>query len=193
MATLQKIRNRAGLLIIVIGVALLAFIIGDGLRSGSTVAQQRKQNALTINGEKVKIEDYSQRLSEITRMYEQQGRQLDDAQRMQINNQLAQEFIQNEALKKITQQTGLVVTPKELFALVMGDGVQQHPIAAQNLGTDPEQIKDFLRQLDESQIKALPQEQQAAAYEAKAQLDALYKSISSERLLQKYTSLIART
>lgn len=193
MATLQKIRNRAGLLIIVIGVALLAFIIGDGLRSGSTVAQQRKQNALTINGEKVKIEDYSQRLSEITRMYEQQGRQLDDAQRMQINNQLAQEFIQNEALKKITKQTGLVVTPKELFALVMGDGVQQHPIAAQNLGTDPEQIKDFLRQLDESQIKALPQEQQAAAYEAKAQLDALYKSISSERLLQKYTSLIART
>lgn len=152
MATLQKIRNRAGLLIIVIGVALLAFIIGDGLRSGSTVAQQRKQNALTINGEKVKIEDYSQRLSEITRMYEQQGRQLDDAQRMQINNQLAQEFIQNEALKKITKQTGLVVTPKELFALVMGDGVQQHPIAAQNLGTDPEQIKDFLRQLDESQI-----------------------------------------
>ena len=33
MATLQKIRNKAGLLVIVIGVALLAFIIGDFLNS----------------------------------------------------------------------------------------------------------------------------------------------------------------
>lgn len=193
MATLQKIRNQAGLLIIVIGVALLAFIIGDGLRSGSTVAQQSKQNALNIDGEKVKIEDYSARLSEITKMYEQQGKQLSDEDRMQINNQLAREFVQNAALKKITKQTGLVVTAKELFALVVGDEIAQHPIAANNLGSDPNQIKDFLRQLDPNQIKTLPSEQQASAYEAKAQLDALYKSISSERLLQKYTAIMSRT
>ena len=39
MATLQKIRNRAGLLIIVIGVALLAFIVGDRL----TVRKSRQK------------------------------------------------------------------------------------------------------------------------------------------------------
>ena len=47
MATLQKIRNRAGLLIIVIGVALLAFIVGDGLRSGGTLFQMSNNYALT--------------------------------------------------------------------------------------------------------------------------------------------------
>ena len=35
MATLEKIRSKAGLLVLVVGVALFAFIIGDFLNSGS--------------------------------------------------------------------------------------------------------------------------------------------------------------
>ena len=41
MATLQKIRNKAGLLVIVIGVALLAFIIG-GTSLFQNVARQSR-------------------------------------------------------------------------------------------------------------------------------------------------------
>ena len=38
MATLQTIRNRGGLLVsIVIGLALIAFIVGDALNSGSRI------------------------------------------------------------------------------------------------------------------------------------------------------------
>ncbi len=36
MATLQKIRDKGALLVIVIGVALLAFVLGDLFTSGST-------------------------------------------------------------------------------------------------------------------------------------------------------------
>ena len=36
MATLEKIRSKAGLLVLVVGLALFAFIIGDFLNSGST-------------------------------------------------------------------------------------------------------------------------------------------------------------
>ena len=68
MATLQKIRNRAGLLIIVIGVALLAFIVGDGLRSGGTLFQMSNNYALKIDGEKIKAEDYHQRLQQLQRL-----------------------------------------------------------------------------------------------------------------------------
>ena len=57
MATLQKIRNRAGLLIIVVGVALLAFIIGDGLRSGTSLIQDNTMVALQIDGKNVKYEE----------------------------------------------------------------------------------------------------------------------------------------
>ena len=87
MATLQKIRNRAGLLIIVIGVALLAFIVGDGLRSGGTLFQMSNNYALKIDGEKIKAEDYHQRLQQLQEAAEANGNHLSDEQRMQLNNQ----------------------------------------------------------------------------------------------------------
>ena len=37
MATLEKIRSKAGLLVLVVGLALFAFIIGDFLNSGSII------------------------------------------------------------------------------------------------------------------------------------------------------------
>ena len=48
MATLQTIRNRGGLLVsIVIGLALIAFIVGDALNSGSRIFNsQRNQICL---------------------------------------------------------------------------------------------------------------------------------------------------
>ncbi|MDR1436556.1 MAG: SurA N-terminal domain-containing protein, partial [Candidatus Symbiothrix sp.] len=44
MATLEKIRSKAALLVIIVGLALFAFIIGDFLRSGSTFFNQQKEN-----------------------------------------------------------------------------------------------------------------------------------------------------
>ena len=43
MATLEKIRSKAGLLVLVVGVALFAFIIGDFLNSGSTYFRQSQE------------------------------------------------------------------------------------------------------------------------------------------------------
>ena len=46
MATLQKIRNRGGVLVsIVIGLALVAFIVGDALSSGASLIN-RSRNKL---------------------------------------------------------------------------------------------------------------------------------------------------
>ncbi len=44
MATLNKIRSKAGLLVVIIGVALLAFIVGDFLNSGHTLRHESKQS-----------------------------------------------------------------------------------------------------------------------------------------------------
>ena len=43
MATLEKIRSKAGLLVLVVGLALFAFIIGDFLNSGSTYFRQSQE------------------------------------------------------------------------------------------------------------------------------------------------------
>ena len=52
MATLNKIRSKGVLLAVIVGTALLAFIIGDFLNSGSTLFHQSKQNVAEIAGEK---------------------------------------------------------------------------------------------------------------------------------------------
>ena len=51
MATLEKIRSKAGLLVLVVGVALFAFIIGDFLNSGSTYFRQSQETVAEVDGE----------------------------------------------------------------------------------------------------------------------------------------------
>ena len=42
MATLEKIRSKGIFLLVIVGLALLAFLLGDFLNSGSTFFNQRK-------------------------------------------------------------------------------------------------------------------------------------------------------
>ena len=60
MATLEKIRSKGVLLLIVVGAALLIFIIGDFVNSGSTYFNQMKANVA-----KVIAENYNQLRSQI--------------------------------------------------------------------------------------------------------------------------------
>jgi len=51
MATLEKIRNRAGVLVaVIIGIALLAFILGDFLNSGKTLFSSSEFEIADISG-----------------------------------------------------------------------------------------------------------------------------------------------
>ena len=198
MATLQKIRNRAGLLIIVVGVALLAFIIGDGLRSGSSLLQDNKMVALKIDGKKVKYDEFQQLLTERTEPYERQGK-LTDQDRMQISNQLTQELISDYVLEQEAKAVGLRVTPAEVSALIFGEGLPTSQMAAQffsqfgvNMG-DPEQIRSVMSELDLNKIKALPAEQQSMMISVRNQWLETEKQIRSQRLSEKLNALLTRS
>ena len=57
MATLQKIRNRGGVLVsIVIGLALVAFIVGDALSSGASLINRSRNKVGEVTVEvKLKV------------------------------------------------------------------------------------------------------------------------------------------
>lgn len=198
MATLQKIRNRAGLLIIVVGVALLAFIIGDGLRSGSSLLQDNKMVALKIDGKKVKYDEYQQLLTERTEPYERQGK-LTDQDRVQISNQLAQELIADYVLEQEAKAIGLRVTPEEVSALIFGEGLPTSQLAAQffsQFGVDmsnPEQIRSIMSDLDLNKVKSLPAEQQSMVLSVRNQWLETEKQIRSQRLSEKLNALLTRS
>ena len=200
MATLQKIRNRAGLLIIVVGVALLAFIIGDGLRSGSSLLQDNKMVALKIDGKKVKYDEYQQLLTQRTEPYERQRQgKLTDQDRVQISNQLAQELIADYVLEQEAKAIGLRVTPAEVSALIFGEGLPTSQWATQffsqfgvDMG-DPEQIRSIMSELDMDKIKSLPAEQQSMMISVRNQWVETEKQIRTQRLSEKVNALLTRS
>ena len=200
MATLQKIRNRAGLLIIVVGVALLAFIIGDGLRSGSSLLQDNKMVALKIDGKKVKYDEYQQLLTQRTEPYERQRQgKLTDQDRVQISNQLAQELIADYVLEQEAKALGLRVTPAEVSALIFGEGLPTSQWAAQFFSqfgvdmNDPEQIRNIMSELDMNKIKGLPAEQQGMMLSVRNQWLETEKQIRTQRLSEKVNALLTRS
>ena len=69
-----------------VGIALAAFVIGDAIQNGNTWFSANQRVALAIDGDKVNIEDYGQRLNALTEQMQQQQGQLSDEQRMNINN-----------------------------------------------------------------------------------------------------------
>ena len=200
MATLQKIRNRAGLLIIVVGVALLAFIIGDGLRSGSSLLQDNKMVALKIDGKKVKYDEYQQLLTQRTEPYERQRQgKLTDQDRVQISNQLAQELIADYVLEQEAKALGLRITPAEVSALIFGEGLPTSQWATQffsqfgvDMG-DPEQIRSVMSELDMNKIKSLPAEQQSMMISVRNQWLETEKQIRTQRLSEKVNALLTRS
>ena len=200
MATLQKIRNRAGLLIIVVGVALLAFIIGDGLRSGSSLLQDNKMVALKIDDKKVKYDEYQQLLTQRTEPYERQRQgKLTDQDRVQISNQLAQELIADYVLEQEAKAIGLRVTPAEVSALIFGEGLPTSQWATQffsqfgvDMG-DPEQIRSIMSELDMDKIKSLPAEQQSMMISVRNQWLETEKQIRTQRLSEKVNALLTRS
>ena len=64
MATLQKIRNKGTLLVIVIGVALLAFVLGDLFTSGTTLLGRVQDKAFVVNGEVISTKEYADKITE---------------------------------------------------------------------------------------------------------------------------------
>ena len=109
MATLEKIRKRSVLLLIIIGVALLAFIIGDFLNSSRSIFG----NATTVakvDGEKIDYLAFQQRYSEFTENNKNASQQ--DA--ATIQNQVLGQMIQEALFNEEYDALGIDVSDKEL-------------------------------------------------------------------------------
>lgn len=194
MATLEKIRQRAVLVSVIVAVALLAFIVGDGLRSGSSLMGDSKQNVLVIGGsEKVKIQQYEDRLKVMQEsLRAQAGNQgLSDRENMMLNNQLMQMYVSSYATKELSEELGVSVTAKELSDLIYGTNLPQDPIAQQffaRFGVEAgnvESISQILSELDKDESGQLS----SLKLEWAMNLD----MIRQNRLQQKIAMLLARS
>ena len=118
MATLEKIRSKSVLLIVIIGVALLAFIIGDFFTSGRTLFGTGTTVA-KVDGHSLDVMDFQKRMEQHNQQNQQTNRRQDGAQlQQQVINEMVSETLFQEELAKL----GLTVTDAELQDLMLGRG-----------------------------------------------------------------------
>lgn len=200
MATLEKIRSKAGLLVLIVGLALFAFIIGDFLNSGSTYFRQSQERIANIDGEVIKIQDYQNRVDEMAEMYKMQTGQssLPEEYMTQIRQSVFDGMIQEVVLDEATGKLGMTVSPEELFDMVQGENIspliqQMQMFANPQTGQfDKAALLNFLKAIDTDNLAGYPAEQQAELLKAKNFWLFWEKNIKRQRLEQKYTTLLSK-
>ena len=135
MALLETLRNRAGLLVsIVIGLALLAFILGDILQNSNAMSREEAMKVAEINGKDIDVREYHLLVEQLTENYKRNTNQntLDDQALEQIRKQAWETLVMNYVMGEVYEELGITVTPDELLDMVQGQNIepqiQQIPI-----------------------------------------------------------------
>ncbi|WP_439182352.1 peptidylprolyl isomerase [Carboxylicivirga taeanensis] len=185
MATLERIRNKSGLLIIVIAIGLLAFLLGDLMSSGDSIFRRRNMQIAEINGTSVSYPEYQSYVTELEDYYKLNARSsaLDENTSYQIREQAWNQMVQDIIMNEKYEDLGIEVTADEIFEMATGKNV--HPQIRQ-MFTNPQtgafdraQVINFLQQknLDPN---------------ANFYWLFLEKQIKKERLFTKYRDLIKK-
>jgi len=189
MATLQKIRTKAGLLVaIVIGVSLAAFILGDLLKGGSSMFQRNRLEVGVIDGESIQYPDFQTKVEELGEIYKSNygTGQLDENTWAQIREQAWQQQISEIVLGKTYKDLGIEVSSDELFDLLQGSNI--HPIV-QQIFRNPE-TGQFDRGAVVRFLKSM--ESGAVAADQRAYWLNLEKQITEERTQSKYANMVGK-
>ena len=188
MATLQKIRTKAGLLVaIVIGISLAAFVLGDMLSSGSSLFQKSQMEVGEIDGESIQYPDFQKKLEELGEIYKMnsQQTQLDENTWVQVREQTWQNMVRDIVMGDVYKKLGIEISSDELFDMLQGTNL--HPIIQQmfsnpNTGqVDRGAVVRFLKNLETG---VAPEQRDYWFY--------LEQQIVKERVQSKYNNMVGK-
>lgn len=181
MAVIQKLRDKyAKLTGGIIVVALLGFIFMDLGRSGG----QQSTTIGKINGEKIDMTEYNDRITQQENQYQQQnqGQQLSSDQQAQLRDQVWQQMVAEKVMADINAKLGITITEAELNNYLTGPNpdplVRQQFTNPQTGVFNPQEVSVAIQQ-----IKSDPTQKQA--------WDAFMNNIKERHFNQKVSSLLS--
>ena len=179
MAAIEKIRRRSGLLIAIIGLALLAFVLQDLFQS---TGRHREYNVAVIDGEKIPYRDFedlkNKNLENMKRSY---GNNLTSSQTYSVYNSTLEQMIKEHIMNKEYNAVGINVTADELYDQFVGEDphqwvVQNFTDASGNF--DRQAILNYMQNLDN-----MPMEYRSQWLEFE-------NAVKQNRLETKYDNLV---
>lgn len=199
MATLEKIRSKAALLVLVIGLALLAFIIGDFLNSGQSFFMMNQNKVATVNGTSIGVEKYQERVNARTEqmqaMYQQSGMTMPEGMSASIQMEVYEQMVNEQLLQEELAAVGIAVSDAELQDMLTGNNINAE---IQRAFTDPA-TGLFDRQALDNYLSVVfnpeengytdPAQLQQIAVQRQAWLD-MEDQIRQNRAYEKFTALL---
>ncbi|MCQ2114756.1 MAG: SurA N-terminal domain-containing protein [Bacteroidales bacterium] len=143
MAALETIRTRFGIGIsIIIAISLLLFILDNNTLSKWFSGDNAKAHQVAvIDGESVTIEEFNVQVENLKDLY---GGTHSADQEKQIREEAWQTFINKLLFVKNAEKAGIRVGAAEMKDITAGDHIS--PVIAQNFGTDPAVLSNFIEQ-----------------------------------------------
>ncbi len=186
MSITSTIREKSGIAVAVIAVAMILFIIGgDFFYGNNSLFGGNSQKLGEIAGNTIMYQDFNQRLEVARTNYQQQsGKAPSEEETAQLREQTWNQLLVEYAYQKEFDALGLKVTPEELADMVQGNYV--HPFIKQQF-TNP-----TTKQFDKSMVVQYLKSLKAGTPQA-AQWEQIEQNLASDRLRTKYESLLRQT
>lgn len=197
MATLQKIRSKGPLLVIVIGLALFAFIAGDAWKV--LQPHQGKQDVGEVNGEVLSAQDYQKMVDELSEVIKLTNglNSLTEDQLNNVKDQVWQSYVNNKLIAEQAEKLGLKVTDAEIQSII-DQGT--HPLLMQTPFRNPQTgmfDKDMLKKflVDYANLNASQMPAQYVEYYQKmgAFWQFVEKTLAQNTLAEKYQNLVTKS
>lgn len=197
MAVIGKIRNRMGILMVIfVGGALLAFILGDFLTSGAYFFNSEQNTVGEFDGEAIKGDQFSNDLNKLERYYQTLNPELEFTEeiRKSIEEQLWSEYQYKYVFAPRLSSLGITVSDEELKDAFSGRFMD--PNVRQQF-TDPntgmfsyQALEQTINQfLDESVV---PEDQLEDWKIRREQWNKFEDQVAQNRALTKYATMIEK-
>ena len=179
MAAIEKIRKRSGLLIAIIGLALLAFVLQDLFQS---TGRHREYNVAVIDGEKVPYKDFEDlKNKNLENMKRSNGNNLTSSQTYSVYNNTLEQMIKDHIMNKEYDAVGINVTSDELYDQFVGEDPHQWVVqnfSDANGNFDRQTLENYMQNLDNAPV------------EYRSQWIEFENAIKENRLQNKFDNLV---
>ncbi|HTN21965.1 MAG TPA: SurA N-terminal domain-containing protein [Pelobium sp.] len=183
MGIMGFLRNRAGVIIVVaIGVAIVAFLLSDAIRSGQGFITDSKSEVGKVAGESISYKDFNDRVEQNSQQFKQQMGGLNAQMTSYVVENTWNQTVSGIILKKQTSDLGIAVGESELFDLLFDNPSPQ----VQQIFTN-QQTGQFDRANALSSRKSADTDPSG---QLKSQWVALEESVHQQRTNEKYISLV---
>jgi peptidyl-prolyl cis-trans isomerase D len=182
MAIIGKIRKHSGLAVIIVGVAIAAFVIGDfGKKTRHTTNEIG-----SVGGETIPIQDFNNKVEETIEIQKENSKseKISDEETYNIRQSTWNTMVKEILMGKEFDELGLTVSPDELFDQVQGKNPHRYILQyfkdPKTNMYNPSMVLNYLKSLDQQEPKA------------KEQWLRFEKAIKDDRLQTKYNNLISK-